>query len=161
MRLKLHEDAIRSKTRWTSAKKYEECRPRTTPRVRSRLPARPELQPLHPYPARMGPLLRHMRRAADLPRKKPPATPKSEDSGSVKSVSSTLPMDASTAYAVKARTEMVHRIFTVLREESRTCGTPSWHCPASQGSVRGQTLTLAQALVPTVRVEEMYLALGL
>ena len=33
------------------------------------------------------------------------ATPKSDDSGSVKSAASTLPMDETTSYAVKARTE--------------------------------------------------------
>ena len=39
------------------------------------------------------------------------STPKSDDSGSAKSVTVALPMDESTPYAVKARTEMVHRVW--------------------------------------------------
>eukprot|EP00439_Symbiodinium_sp_Y106_P062658 s5253_g9.t1 len=46
------------------------------------------------------------------------ATPKSDDSGSVKSVVSALPMDETTSYAVKARTEMVHRVLEGLRDEA-------------------------------------------
>ena len=46
------------------------------------------------------------------------ATPKSDDSGSVKSVASALPMDESTPYAVMARTEMVHRVLEGLRDEA-------------------------------------------
>ena len=46
------------------------------------------------------------------------ATPKSDDSGSVKSVASALPMDETTSYAVKARTEMVHRVLEGLRDEA-------------------------------------------
>ena len=53
-----------------------------------------------------GPATEAQAEGSGSPTRPRPATPKSEDSGSVKSVSSTMPMDESTAYSVKARTEM-------------------------------------------------------
>ena len=110
MRLKLYEDAIRAKTRSTSANKSDKSVDLDD--------AESEVEAASPTgtaatPVRTGPL-RHAQKAANLPPRK------SEDAGSVKTVSSTLPTDESTAYAcaVKARTEMAHRVLEGLREEA-------------------------------------------
>ncbi|CAE7888641.1 unnamed protein product [Symbiodinium sp. KB8] len=100
--LKLYEDGVRAKTRSTSAKKSDKSvdLDDTESEVEAASPT-----PLHPYPERTG-RLRHMQKAADLHDHGP--IPKPEDSGSVKSVSSTLP-DESTAYAVKASSDSPER----------------------------------------------------
>ena len=75
---------------------------RKSPIARSRLPARSAQQPQPPVPGEDG---------------------KSEDSGQVKRATAALPMDESTTYAVKARTEMVHRILEGLRDEALELAT--------------------------------------
>ena len=74
------------------------------------------------------------------------STPKSDDSGSSKSVTAALPMDESTLYAVKARTEMVHRVLEGLRDEAvelaRDIGIESLTAP---GGLRNFIITQMRA----------------
>ena len=78
--------------------------------------ARQGLQPKPLFPPRTGPTWR----AKELhPQARPPSrAPKSSDSGSIRSATAAAPMDETTSYAIKARTEMVHKVLEGLREEA-------------------------------------------
>ena len=115
MRLKLYEDAIRAKTRSRPKGDTKSIDPEDSDgdsRAEEASPTRAATAPVDmeatPAPAD----------GSSSPARPRVATPKSDDSGSVKRVASALPMDESTPYAVKARTEMVDRVLEGLRDEA-------------------------------------------
>ena len=120
MRLKLYEDAIRAKSRKPKgdAKSIDPDDSDGDSRAEE---ARPTRAATAPVPSEDRPDMEATPAPADgssSPARPRVATPKSDDSGSVKSAASALPMDESTPYAVKARTEMVHRVLEGLRDEA-------------------------------------------
>eukprot|EP00439_Symbiodinium_sp_Y106_P034392 s1461_g4.t1 len=120
MRLKLYEDAIRSKSKKPKgdAKSIDPDDSDDDSRAEEASPTRAATAPV---PSEDRPDMEATTMPADgssPPARPRVATPKSDDSGSAKSVASALPMDESTPYAVKARTEMVHRVLEGLRDEA-------------------------------------------
>ena len=120
MRLKLYEDAIRAKSRKPKGdgKGIDPDDSDGDSRAEEASPTRAATAPV---PSEDRPDMEATPAPADgssSPARPRVATPKSDDSGSVKSVASALPMDESTPYAVKARTEMVHRVLEGLRDEA-------------------------------------------
>ena len=116
MRLKLYEDAIRAKSKSSKGDKsidpgdsddsHTEAASPTRAAADPPVPAedRPDVDPV-PQPSQGG------------PSRPPTRAPKTSDAGSVKSTAA-LPMDESTSYAIKARTEMVHKVMEGLRDEA-------------------------------------------
>ncbi|CAE7235712.1 unnamed protein product [Symbiodinium sp. CCMP2592] len=88
------------------------------------------------------------------PSRPSPVSPKSDDSGSVKSVAVTL--DESTSYAIKARTEMVHKVLEGLRDEAfelaRDIGIESLTAP---GGLRSFITPLRNIVFPRAAEEEI------
>ena len=150
MRLKLYEDAIRAKTRRPKGDTKKLSTPRTataTAALRRRV--------LQGPPPRLSgettPMPADGSSSPARPRDRV-ATPKSDDSGSVKSVASALPMDETTSYAVKARTEMVHRVLEGLRDEAfelaRDIGIESLTEP---GGLRAFSTQMRNVVFPALR----------
>ena len=117
--LKLYEDAIRAKTKTTtkgdktidphnSDDSHAEAASPTRAAAETPVPAedRPDME-AEAAASQGGPPLRPRSRA-----------PKSFESGSVRSATAAAPMDETTSYAIKARTEMVHKVPKGLREEA-------------------------------------------
>ena len=120
MRLKLYEDAIRAKTRRPKGD-TKSIDPEDSDGDSRAEEASPTRAATAPVPSEDRPDMEATPMPADgssSPARPRVATPKSDDSGSVKSVASALPMDETTSYAVKARTEMVHRVLEGLRDEA-------------------------------------------
>eukprot|EP00439_Symbiodinium_sp_Y106_P085971 s133_g30.t1 len=120
MRLKLYEDSIRAKTRRPKGD-TKSIDPEDSDGDSRAEEASPTRAATAPVPSEDRPDMEATPAPADgssSPARRRVATPKSDDSGSVKSVASALPMDESTPYTVKARTEMVHRVLEGLRDEA-------------------------------------------
>ena len=120
MRLKLYEDAIRAKTRRPKGdtKSIDPEDSDGDSRAEEASPTRAATAPVPSEDRPDGEATPMPADGGSSPARPRVATPKSDDSGSVKSVVSALPMDETTSYAVKARTEMVHRVLEGLRDEA-------------------------------------------
>ena len=120
MRLKLYEDAIRAKTRRPKGdtKSIDPEDSDGDSRAEEASPTRAATAPVPSEDRPDGEATPMPADGSSSPARPRVATPKSDDSGSVKSVASALPMDETTSYAVKARTEMVHRVLEGLRDEA-------------------------------------------
>ena len=155
MRLKLYEDAIRSKSKKSKGdaksigpddsdddSRAEEASPTRAATAPVPSEDRPDMEATAPADVSSSPARPRV------------ATPKSDDSGSVKSVTSPLPMDESTPYAVKARTEMVHRVLEGLRDEAfelaRDIGIESLTTP---GGLRNFITQLRNVVFPRAAEE--------
>ena len=119
MRLKLYEDAIRAKTK-TTTKGNKTIDPHDSDDSHAET-ANPTMAAAEtPVPAEDRPDM-GAEAAESLggpPSRPPPRAPKSSDSGSVRSATAAAPMDETTSYAIKARTEMVHKVLQGLWEEA-------------------------------------------
>ena len=156
MRLKLYEDAIRSKSKKSKgdAKSIDPDDSDDDSRAEE---ATPTGAATAPVPSKDRPDMDAAAAPAagsGSPTRPRPTTPKSDDSGSVKSVTATLPMDESTPYAVKARTEMVHRVLEGLRDEAfelaRDIGIESLTAP---GGLRNFITQLRNVVFPRAAEE--------
>ena len=119
MRLKLYEDAIRAKTK-TTTKGDKTIDPDDSDDSRTEAASPTRAAAETPVPAEDRPDMEAEATASQggPPSRPPPRAPKSSDSGSVRSATAATPMDETTSYAIKARTEMVHKVLEGLREEA-------------------------------------------
>ena len=116
MRLKLYEDAIRAKSKSSKGDKSIDPDDSDDSRVEAASPARAAADP--PVPAEDRPDVDPVPQPSPGGPSRPPTrAQKTSDAGSVKSTAA-LPMDESTSYAIKARTEMVHKVLEGLRDEA-------------------------------------------
>ena len=116
MRLKLYEDAIRVKSKSPKGDKSIDPDESDDSHTEAASPARAAADP--PVPAEDRPDMESVPQPSQGgPLRPPTRAPKTSDAGSVESTAA-LPMDESTSYAIKARTEMVHKVLEGLRDEA-------------------------------------------
>ena len=116
MRLKLYEDAIRAKSKPSKGDKTIDPDDSDDSRTEAASPTRAAADP--PVPSEDRPDVDPVPQPSEGGPPRPPTrAPKTSDAGSVKSTAA-LPMDESTSYAIKARTEMVHKVLEGLRDEA-------------------------------------------
>ena len=116
MRLKLYEDAIRAKSKPSKGDKSIDPDDSDDSRTEAASPTRAAADP--PVPSEDRPDVDPVPQPSEGGPPRPPTrAPKTSDAGSVKSTAA-LPMDESTSYAIKARTEMVHKVLEGLRDEA-------------------------------------------
>ena len=154
--LKLYEDAIRSKSKKPKgdAKSIDPDDSDDDSRAEEASPTRAATAPVTSEDRPDMDAAAAPAAGSGSPTRPRPTTPKFDDSGSVKSVTATLPMDESTPYAVKARTEMVHRELEGLRDEAfelaRDIGIESLTAP---GGLRSFITQLRNVVFPRAAEE--------
>ena len=154
MRLKLYEDAIRSNSKKAKCdaksidpdgsdddSRAEEANPTRAAAALVPSEDRPDMDATTPPGDRSG-----------SPARPRASTQKSDDWGSAESITAALPMDESSPYAVKARTEMVHRVLEGLRDEAfelaRDIGIESLPAP---GGLRNFITQMRNVVFPALR----------